>query len=376
MDIEETPAEARFRQEIRSWAESNLAPLGKQRVSFADRLAADRRMAEAGYLGYAWPEQFGGGGGNPIYASILDEECSAVGMPRSLSPSRFGVNLLGPVLMAYGSDELKSQLLPPILKAEQLWCQGFSEPEAGSDLANVRSFAIDNGDHFLLNGSKVWTTQAHEADWCFALVRTDREAPRHKGLSFVVFRMDQEGVTIRPIRQMTGDLDFSEVFFDDVRVEKHHVVGALGEGWRVAMATVGAERSFGQMSRFSHYVSQLQWIASTLSEIKNDPRLDMWQAELGQLVVDVQGVRDLSFKTTSLAAAEEGLGVLPSIAKIWWSTTHNRLLDLAEDVAVATGRDTSYWYTEWLRSRAETIFAGSSEVQRNIISERGLGLPR
>ncbi|MFC5750880.1 acyl-CoA dehydrogenase family protein [Actinomadura rugatobispora] len=376
MNLDETPAEAAFRAEVRDRLMAEIVPLVSGRpVGFAERLEADRRLAAAGYLGYSWPTRFGGAGGDPIMAGILDEECSRAGVPRSLSPSRFGADLLAPALMAHGTDDQLAELLPGIRDCRTIWCQGFSETEAGSDLANVQSFATDAGDHLVLNGSKVWTTQAHEADWCFALVRTSRDRPRHRNLSFVLFDMKQPGASIRPITQLTGEAEFNELHFDGVRVEHRHVIGGIDDGWRVAMTVVGAERSYGQLSRYRNYLGQLKAVAAMIQRAEAGPR-STWLRELGELTADVTGIRNSSYKITSLAAAREPLGVLPSMTKLWWSSTHQRLMDLGQEVAVATGTDLDHWQTEWLRSRGESIYAGTSQVQRNIVAERMLGLPK
>ncbi|OZM76909.1 acyl-CoA dehydrogenase family protein [Pseudonocardia sp. MH-G8] len=375
MNLDETAEDAGFRAEIRAWLADHVAPATGSTPTFAERHAFDRALAQAGYLGRSWPTAFGGAGAGPVQASILDEECARVGFPRAQSPSRFGVDLLSPALFAHATREQQDEVLPPIRRAETLWCQGFSEPEAGSDLANVQSFADDRGEHLALSGSKIWTTQAHEAEWCFALVRTDRHAPRHHNLSFVLFRMDQPGISIRPIRQATGEAEFNELYFDDVRVEHRHVIGGLGQGWRVAMTVTGAERSYGQLSRFRTYTAQLGQIAAMVRESSSERRVS-WERTLGSLAADLTGIRDASYKILSLAAAGESLESLPSIVKLWWSTTHQRLMDLGSDIAAETDGDLEFWNTEWLRSRAESIYAGTSQVQRNIIAERMLGLPK
>lgn len=375
MNLTETLEEAEFRATVRTWLAREITPMVGPSLTFSDRVEADIRLAAAGYLGYTWPKEFGGADGDPILASILDEECARAGIPRSLAPSRFGAHLLAPALIAHGTHAQLEEFLPPIRSAKTIWCQGFSETEAGSDLANVQSFAADNGDHLILNGSKIWTTQAHEADWCFALVRTSRTEPRHHNLSFVLFNMRQENISIRPIKQLTGQAEFNEVRFDDVRIERRHVIGDLDEGWQVAMTVVGAERSYGQLSRFSDYTRQLRAIAA-LVMADDSPRTGVWLTQIGQLAADLTGIRDISYKLTSLAAAGMPIGTLPSVNKLWWSTTHQRLCDLGYEVAIATDNDLHYWQEQWLSSRAESIYAGTSQVQRNIIAERMLGLPK
>jgi alkylation response protein AidB-like acyl-CoA dehydrogenase len=277
--------------------------------------------------------------------------------------------------MNHGTREQQAEFLPRILKVESIWCQGFSEPEAGSDLANVRTRLEPAGDHFVVNGSKIWTTQAHEADWCFALTRSDPEAPKHRSLSFVLIDMHQPGITVRPLQQMTGGAEFNEVFFDDVRVEPGHIVGELGEGWTVTRTVLGAERTYAQLSRYRQYMAELARLGSLLAGVDH-PEKRGWLIEYGNVAADISGIRHLSYKITSLAAAGEDGGCLPSITKLWWSESHQRLVELGYTVAVAADRDVDYWFDLWLWARAETIYAGSSQVQKNIVAERLLGLPR
>jgi alkylation response protein AidB-like acyl-CoA dehydrogenase len=335
----------------------------------------DRALAEAGWLGFSWPTEFGGAGGAPTMTAITDEERGLAGIPAASSPSRFGINLLGPTLMRHGTEDQQRRFLPPILRAEDLWCQGFSEPEAGSDLAGVRCFVRDDGDCLRLTGSKIWTTQAPEVDWCFALVRTENGAGRHRNLSFVLVSMKEPGIEIQPLRQLTGDAEFSQVFFDGVRVEHDNVIGAPGEGWPVAMTTLSAERSYAQLSRYRAYRSQLERIVELFAD-DNGGLSGTWAEDLGRIYADLTGIRNLSFKIASLATAGEDLAALPSVTKLWWSESHQRLVEFGYRAAVHTRHDEAYWYRLALQSRAETLYAGSSEIQRNIIAERMLGLPR
>jgi alkylation response protein AidB-like acyl-CoA dehydrogenase len=376
MDLSEAPEEQEFRARLREWLASSIPGNLRNSHVFADRLAADRILAEAGYIGFSWPTEFGGRGASPAFAAILDHERALIGIPPYASPSRFGANLLAPTLVRHGSPAQQAEVLPPILKVQQIWCQGFSEPEAGSDLANVQCRAVPDGDDLIVTGSKVWTTQAHEADWCFALVRTDAEASRHHNLSFVLISMHQPGIEIRPIVQLTGDADFTQLFFNEVRVHARHVVGSRGNGWRVAMTTLSAERTYSQLGRYVHYQAQLDRIGAALREAGRDRTRDGWLEELGRLQARISGIRNLSFKLSSFANAGEDFGALASVTKLWWSSSHQQLVDFGYRVSVALNRDEDYWYRLWLQARAETIYAGTSQIQRNIIGERGLGLPR
>jgi alkylation response protein AidB-like acyl-CoA dehydrogenase len=276
--------------------------------------------------------------------------------------------------MVHGTLAQRENFLPPILRAETTWCQGFSEPDAGSDLANIQCTATVYDDELRVGGSKIWTTQGPEADWCFALVRTGARENRHRNLSFVLIDMHQTGIEIQPLVQLTGASEFSQVFFDDVHVPLDHVVGEINGGWRVAMTLLGAERAFAQLSRYGQYRGQLERLGSMITESGIDDSHVL--QEFGYLVADVTGIRNLSLKIASLATAGEEIGALSSVTKLWWSTTHQRLVDLGYEIAVRTGMDLDFWFPLWLESRGETIYAGASQIQRNIISERLLGLPR
>lgn len=374
MNLEPSQEESAFRAEVREFLASRIEPRMRSGAKFEDRLEADRVLADGGYLGYTWPTEFGGAGGSPLFAAILDEERGAAGIPASTSPSRFGINLLGPALMAHATRPQLERFLPPILRAETVWCQGFSEPEAGSDLANVQTTAVQRGDSLVVNGSKIWTTQGPEADWCFALVRTGAREARHRNLTFVLIDMNQPGVEIRPLVQVTGTTDFSQVFFDDAEVPVDQVIGEIDGGWKVAMTLLGAERAFAQLSRFGQYRNQLDRVVGLVRAHGIDDAHIL--EDLGTVAADLTGIRNLSLKIASLATAGEDIGALSSVTKLWWSTTHQKLVDLGYEVATTVREDVDYWFPLWLESRAETIYAGASQIQKNIISERLLGLPR
>jgi alkylation response protein AidB-like acyl-CoA dehydrogenase len=375
MNLEETPTEAAFRAEVREWLADVPRELSGAR-DFEKRLDFDRLMAARGFLGYMWPREFGGAGGDPILASILEEEVGEFGMPLQRSPSRMGTNLLGPTLMAHGTAEQRERFLPHILAVDEVWCQGFSEPNAGSDLANVQCLAVENGDGFRLSGSKVWTTQAQHADWCFVLARSDVEAPRHKNLSFMLVSMKEPGVDVRPLEQLTREAEFNEVFFDDVAVPRENVVGKINSGWQVAMTTLASERTYGLRSRYGYYIRELQAVARLVREHASGHQRAIWTGEIGHLYADLAGIRNLAYKVLSLAAAGDDVAPVSPISHLWWTRTHQRVADLGFRVASAVGVDQEYWYHLWLDSRGETIYGGSSQIQRNLISERELGLPR
>lgn len=378
MTLTETAEERTFRRELRAWLEAHIPERLRGSEAFEDRREVDRILAREGYIGYTWPTEYGGRGADPVHAMILDEELGRLNVPQSRSPSRFGVSLVGPALIRHGTPEQKARFLPRILAVEDIWCQGFSEPNAGSDLANVQTTAEDRGDHLILNGGKIWTTQAQYADWIFVLARTDPQAPRHKNLSYLLVPMRQAGIEVRPLVQLTRESEFNQVFFRDVPVPKENVLGGLGNGWAVAMTTLASERSYGQTSRYRVYQEQLRRLAALVARTPDAGLKAAWTAELGQLYADVEGIGDLGFKVVSLAQAGEDVGFLPSVTKLWWSETHQRLADLGFRVASVVGdrAEQDDWTLLFLQTRAETIYAGTSQIQRNIIAERILGLPR
>ncbi|WP_213454356.1 acyl-CoA dehydrogenase family protein [Rhizomonospora bruguierae] len=347
-------------------------------ADFDERLDADRALAAAGLLGYHWPTEYGGAGGTVQQTAALEALLAAIGLPTALSPSRFGVNLLGPALITHGSDEQKSTFLPRILAVQDIWCQGFSEPDAGSDLAAVATTATVQSDgQLVVRGSKTWTTQAHRADMCFALVRTGDPALRHRSLSMVFLPLHATGVQIQPIRQNTGRTEFNTIFFDDVLVPRTHLLGELGQGWNVAHTMLDHERSYGQSARYGYYIRELAQAFAELAEVELDEAQSIEHrlalAESADQLFAIQALSDLV-----LDASEGGeeLGTLPSAVKYWWSTSHQHLLDTRMQIAFRGHSDATRRGEQWLASRAETIYAGASEIQLNIVAERKWGLPR
>jgi alkylation response protein AidB-like acyl-CoA dehydrogenase len=365
-----------LRSVFRQWLDENLLAEHRDAHDFENRLAADKLLARDDWLGYAWPSEYGGSNGAPIHNLIIDEERALAGIPVSRSPSRFGINLLGPTLMRFGTAEQKQRFLPRILRVEDVWCQGYSEPEAGSDLANVQTFAEDHGAHLVLNGTKVWTTQAEEADWCFVVARTSATAPRHRNLSFLLVEMKQPGVEVRPLVQLTADAEFNEVFFTDARVAKGNVVGELGGGWEIAMATLSFERTYGQMSRFRGYERELLRAAQLVAGVPQHPLRNAWLRRVGRAYSRLTGIRDLSLEAVARATEQGDITALAPTMKLWWSEVHQEVVSLGLEIAVEIGHDEDFWYRLWLEARGETIYAGSSQIQRNIVAERVLGLPR
>jgi alkylation response protein AidB-like acyl-CoA dehydrogenase len=387
MDFTYSDDDEAFRREVRAWLQQHLTgefaalgpgnDLGGPEV-LDIRIAWERELAKGGWVGLAWPEEYGGRDASLTAQLIFNEEYA-----RADGPVRcgfFGEQLLGPTLMAFGTPEQRSRFLGPILRAEELWCQGFSEPDAGSDLANIKTTAVRDGDSWRITGQKVWTSLGHIADWIFVICRTDPKSKQHRGLSFLLCPMDQPGVEVRPIRQLTGTAEFNEVFFDGASTPRDMVVGAVDDGWRVVMGTLGFERGtafLAQQLRFATEYRQLVQAARKLGAV-TDPLI---RQRLGQAYIGLEIMRWTGLRTITQLLHGRPLRPEASIGKLHWSRWHQQLGQLAMDVHGASslvhGTDglADFQYT-FQFSRAHTIYAGSSEIQRNIIGERVLGLPK
>lgn len=368
-----------FRERLRAWLEEKLdGPFahvrgqggpGREHEAFADRLAWERHLADAGWNCLGWPVEHGGAGASLQEQVAFHEEYARARAPARVS--HLGQELLGPTLIAFGTPEQQRRFLPSIVKVEELWCQGYSEPGAGSDLAAVSTTATPNGDEWVLRGQKIWTSLAHVADWCFVLARTEPGSRRHHGLSYLLVPMRQPGIEVRPIRQLTGTSEFNEVFFDGARTAKDLVVGVPGDGWRVAMRTLGFERgvaTLGQQVGFRQELTALTELAQH-NGTAEDPVIAerLARAWMGLEVMRAHALRTLG---SSVPGAAE-------VSKLVWSNWHRGLGELAMMVrgpASMVGEDA--WQRLYLFSRADTIYGGSNEIQRNVIAERVLGLPR
>ena len=389
MKQNESPADRAFRAEVRDWLEANLSGdfaharglggPGREHEAFEERLAWERHMAAAGWTCVGWPEEHGGRGATVEQQVIFNEEYALADGPARVN--HIGENLLGPTIIAFGTDEQRARFLPPIVAVEELWCQGYSEPDAGSDLANVQTRAELEGGQWVIDGQKVWTSLALESDWCFVVCRTEPGSSRHRGLSYLLVPMKQDGVDIRPIVQLTGTSEFNEVFFDGARTDAGHIVGAPGEGWKIAMATLGFERgvaTLGQQVGFRREFEGVAELARRTGAI-DDPLLRdrLTRSYAGLEIMRLNAVR------TMAGVAAGAPGPESSISKLVWGTWHRELGELAMDVLGAAGLvadgepyDLNDWQRLFLFSRSDTIYAGSNEIQRNIIAERVLGLPR
>lgn len=370
---------AGFREEVRAWLVEH-APTDCQ--SYEDRLAWNRTLAEHGWTCVGWPTEHGGRGLDLADQVVFHEEYARSGAPRRVN--HLGEELLGPTLIAFGTPAQQRRFLPGIVSVTDLWCQGYSEPEAGSDLANVQTRARRDGDTWVIEGQKVWTSHADSADWIFVIARTEPGSQRHHGLSFLLVPMDQPGIEVRPIRQLTGEAEFNEVFFDGAHTEADLVVGEVGDGWRVAMGLLGFERGVSTLADQVGFARELDALV-TLARANGAYDDPVVRDRLGKAAVDLDVMRHNAVRGLAAAVAGEGStsgGGAASISKLVWARWHRDLGELAMEVcgsaALTTG--SGYALDEWQRlflfSRADTIYGGSDEVQRTILAERVLGLPK
>ncbi|WP_426367769.1 acyl-CoA dehydrogenase family protein [Streptomyces sp. E-08] len=378
-----------FRREVRGWLSANLtgefAALrgrggpGREHEAHAERLAWERHMATAGWTCVGWPKEYGGRGATLEQQVAFHEEYALADAPARVS--HIGEQLLGPTLIAFGTPAQRERFLPKIVTVEEQWCQGYSEPDAGSDLANVRTRAERDGDAWVVTGQKAWTSLAHEADWCFVVARTEPGSTRHHGLSYLLVPLDQPGVEIRPIVQLTGTSEFNEVFFDGARTHASHVVGAPGDGWKVAMATLGFERGVSTLGQQVGFRRELEAVVELAR--RNGAAADpLIRDRIARAWIGLETIRFNALRMLD-GVASGAPGPEASIGKIFWATWHRELGELAMDVCGAAGMladgapyDLTDWQRLYLFSRSDTIYAGSNEIQRNIIAERVLGLPK
>ncbi|MCB0994874.1 MAG: acyl-CoA dehydrogenase family protein [Acidimicrobiales bacterium] len=399
MDFQLTPEEADFRNEVRTWLEEHLVGefaalrgrggTGQEDIAPELQIAWERELAGGGWLGIDYPKSIGG-----RECSLSEQVVFHQTYVEARAPGRMpnlGVTLAGPTIMAFGSEDQQRRFVPKILAAEEFWCQGYSEPNAGSDLANVAARARLEDGQWLVNGQKVWTSLAQFAQWCFVVARTQPESERHNGLSYLLVPMDQPGIEIRPIVQVTGGVEFNEVFFDDARTDEANVVGGPGNGWKVAMGTLAFERgasTLGQQTGFAQELDELIELAKANGRIDEPSvRQALTQSYITLEIMRYNNLRMLTAMDTGVPGAEMSIG------KLYWSNWHRRLGEVAMMVrgssAMVADPDGSSsaehggadytsdgWQRTFLYSRSHTIYAGSNEIQRNILGERVLGLPR
>jgi alkylation response protein AidB-like acyl-CoA dehydrogenase len=382
MRLEYTPAQNAFRAEVRAWMEKHVPAFRNLRTlecreGFDQHVAWERELAKGRWGMVTWPEEYGGRGLDLTQWLIFEEEYYRAGAPGRANQN--GIFLLGPTVMEYGTPEQKARFLTPMANGELMWCQGWSEPNAGSDMAAIRTKAIRDGDHYVINGQKTWSSRAAFADWCFGLFRTDPESKRHKGLSFILLPLSTRGVTVRPIRQLHGDTGFAEIFFDNVRVPVENRIADEGEGWNVAMATAGFER--GLMLRSpARFQATAKRLVDLLREHKGAVSPSVKEAVL-KAWMDSEAYALNTYMVAAHIQKGGKIGAEASLNKIFWSeldrAMHRAAMSLmgaAAELRPLSGAND--WLEGYIFSLSGPIYAGSNEIQRNIVAERLLGLPR
>ena len=390
MQLRATPDERALQAEVRSF-------LGEERITPADlperldeRIEALRGWQsacyEAGYVGRAWPEEFGGGGRPPVEQIVVDQELAAAGAPEFVNI--VGLDVLGPSLLRFGNDEQRRRYIPAILSAEEIWCQGFSEPEAGSDLASLRTRAVENDDHFVLSGQKTWVSWGQFARWCGVLARTDDNVPRHRGISMLIVDMHSPGVEVRPMTQITGHAEFCELFLDDVVVPKENLLSERGDGWKIAMHTLGHERGTAALPRQVKLRTWLDRAARDAArrELDGRPIIEDPQAqvELARAFIGIEVLRHHAYRTVGEFLNGGAVGPDSSSVKLLMAEAEQRLAATAIDVLGPTlqhadpdeAAEDRFWTETYLYSRAASVYGGTQQIQRNIIADRILALPQ
>ena len=388
MNLEFSAEDERFREEVRTWLNEHLVGdfaalkgrghLGDMDAFIPERIAWEKELAAGGWTCISWPKAYGGRDASLYQEVIFLEEYA-----RAEAPGRaghIGEGLLGPTLIAFGTEAQKQRFLPPIVQGTEFWCQGYSEPNAGSDLAGLNTKATLEGDQWVFHGQKIWTSLAESSEWCFVLARTNPDAPRHKGIGYFLVPMDQPGIRIVPIRQMTGNSEFAEVFFDGAVTSTDHLVGGPTDGWKIAMATLAFERGASTLGQQIMFTNELNLIVDKAKEngAAQDPLI---RDRIANIWMRLQVMRHNALRTLT---AHHGGGDLPReamIAKLYWATWHRDLGELAMDVlgpevAIMEQGEQSPFHRLFLWSRSDTIYAGTNQIQRNVIARRALGLPR
>jgi alkylation response protein AidB-like acyl-CoA dehydrogenase len=395
MDFADAPEHAEFRREFRAWLDANLTDdlkvedaqdsrVAPDRETLEKRIAWQKKMHAAGWVGISWSKEYGGRGASFIQQVIFDEEYFRAHAP--ILPGASAIGLLGPTLIQLGTEAQKKRHLPAILAGDERWCQGFSEPGAGGDLASLRTRAVDKGDHFVVNGQKVWTSGAHWADWCFLLVRTDPDAPKHHGITYLLVDMKTPGITVRPLVLLNGHRHFNEVFFEDVVVPKANVVGKINEGWKVAITTLMFERGGAGGRDHAAQIARLVELAKQFPS-RQEPAWDQSHVRqmLSQLMIDAQALKVTRLRGLTRRLRGEPPGPEGSILKLFGSELAQRIADASSTLlgpyATIEGEtdavpDAARWAHRVMGARQYTIAGGTSEIQRNIIGERVLGLPK
>jgi len=395
MDFNWNAEEEAFRHELRSWLTANL-PKDRRNETGVDfmheeggdwqrRLAWHKKAHAAGWVGISWPKEYGGRGANLVQQIIYNEEMARANAPALVNG--LGIMLVGPTIIHWGTEEQKKRYVPKILSGEEIWCQGYSEPGSGSDVASLQTRAVEEGDYFIINGQKVWTSDAHHADMCILLTRTDPSAPKHKGISYILVDMHSPGVTVRPLVQITGDANFNEVFFEDVKVPKKNLIGEKNQGWQVAITTLMFERSgigggrdmLGTVKELKHLAQSVRHNGGSAWD-NSDVRQRISQFACEAAAIKYTGFRQITRRLKGLPPGPEG-----SVLKLTVSELNLRMNKFAMellgpysqmDFKAPFALDKGKWSYRMLASRALTIAGGTSEIQHNIIGERVMGLPK
>jgi alkylation response protein AidB-like acyl-CoA dehydrogenase len=376
LDLTLSPSEQEFADELRAWLEQNHPgeePTGDE-AAFEFRRDWQRKLHEAGYAGLSWPKEFGGRGATLIEQAIFGEEMARAKAP---SPANvLGLVMGGPVVIAHGTEEQKARYLEPILSAEEIWCQGFSEPDSGSDLASLKTRAVRSNGGWVVTGQKVWTTYAHHAKWCMLVARTDQDAPKHKGLTYFLMDMEQDAVQVRPLRQITGEAEFNELFIEEARIPDENVLGGVGEGWGVAITTLMHERAgLGAVA-----AAGTKRVLGDLMALARERGLDadpVIRQRIAQLTIEAELLRLNSWRGLTQIMKTGVPGPEGSLPKWQWADLNQAITELAVEMRGEEGplRD-SDWTYRFLRARANSIEGGTTEILKNIIAERVLGLPK
>ena len=388
MDLTLTPKEKAFRDELRSWLKEKVpAPYSgsnhTDNPEFVEYLRAwQNKLFQAGWIGLTWPEAYGGRGRTPIEQAIFVEETARANAPELIAV--LGIALIGPTIIALGTEEQKARYLRPLLAGDEIWCQGFSEPNAGSDLASLGTRAVRDGDDYIVNGQKIWTSYAHVSDFCFLLVRTDSNVPKHKGITCLLVDMKSQGVSVKPLRMMSGDSGFNEVFFTDVRVPATQVLGRVNDGWKAAITALMYERAntgstmLIVLSRFlQRLIEATRQVPKHSQAATKDP---LTRQKIAQAHIDLEVFR-MTQARELIRLSRGGIpGPEDSILKLLWSHTDQRTCQTAQEILGPYGQLTEGDYGRfaysYLRSRGRTIEAGTSDILRNTIAERVLGFPK
>jgi len=392
MDLNYSPEDRAFREKTRRWLEANTPR--EDLKTLAERKVWHRQLYEAGYVGMLWPQEYGGWGATAMQQAIVQDEMARIQAPPAING--LGIGFIGPTIIVHGTTAQKQRYLKKILTAEEIWCQLYSEPNAGSDLAGLKTRAEDAGDHFVVNGQKIWTSSGPIADWGILLARSDPKVAKHKGISCFLLNMRQPGVEVRPLKQLTGHSLFSEVFMTNARAEKSDLIGNLSEGWAIAQTTLGYERGGNSLGRVTRYAIAFNQLVKATKRLKRNGRPLIEDAavrsKMGKLYAELEVQRYAGLRVLSALNKGDSPGAASSITKLSYTEFEKRYYETAleilgpwgqvmtareefEEVDTASG-EPGTWATAFLWARAGTIYSGSSEIQKNIIGERVLGLPK